>query len=453
MLSKPVILLADDDADILRNVELLLQDEFEFKTAISAQKAKALLEQNDFDTAVIDLNFEGQAEDGVDLLKFLFKERPKVPVVVLSNDANTKRVVTAASFNLAAFVTKDGDIEDALRIAIRKALATSNALSSRTSSVFSFQSRSPKIHRTLDIVDRVSKNSSESSILILGESGSGKEYLARHIAARLRKPIVSVNMANVAKDTAESELFGHVRGAFTGAISNKIGLIESAKDGIFFLDELGECSLDVQAKLLRAIQEKEIQPLGAMAPRPINVRFIGATHQNLEEMVKQGRFRMDLFHRLNVIRLELSPLRERPEDIIHYANCFLNELSPNKTFQIESSGVDAMLNYKWPGNVRELRNVIERLVIYSDRRTLDGESFKALLGLDSNNLAALMGHGQRRIPERSYLLEILKISNGNRSHAADRMGVHRVTLQRWIREMQIEFPTNTKSRTKSEAAV
>lgn len=439
-MEKPKILIVDDDVDILRSAEIILQRDFQIKTAVSVHQAKSILTNSDIDVAVIDLNFEGQEQDGLALLKFVFRERPRVPVVVLSNDSKTKRVVAATSYNLAGFVAKEGEFEADLRIAITKGLEIRESKFRQTNEQHVFKTRSPKVKKVLEAVDRIAASPGESAILITGESGSGKEFLANHIAGRLKKNIVAANMANIGNDVAESELFGHVRGAFTGAIANKVGLIEMAHNGIFFLDELGECSLDVQAKLLRAIQEKEIQPVGSSTIRTVNVRFIGATNRNLADMVENGTFRQDLYYRLNVIQLRLPPLRERPEDILYYTNLFLDELSPGRSFSVESSGLDLLLGHSWPGNVRELRNVIERIVVLSDRRSLDAESVGAALLTDERSEVGT--HSQafsvRAVPTRGAILEALERTKGNRSHAAAMMGVHRTTFLRWIRDFGLK---------------
>ena len=248
---------------------------------------------------------------------------------------------------------------------------------------------------------------------------------------------ISVNMANIPKQMAESELFGHHKGAFTGAVVNKLGLIDQAHNGIFFLDELGECDLAVQAKLLRVIQEKEIQPLGSVQTKSISVRFFAATNCDLEAMTKQGTFRLDLLQRLNTFPLKIPPLRDRPEDITLYANHFLAEFLGNRPFTVTSCAFEELLAHSWPGNVRELRNIIERLTLLTDTRTIDGKLVKCALSISTVNGSGESRENSASNEKRAEILNVLEQENGNRTRAAARMGVHTVTFQRWLKRYGI----------------
>jgi len=209
----------------------------------------------------------------------------------------------------------------------------------------------------LQTVDRIAVSGSDASIFDHGRKWNGKGISCRAYAARWGKKLISTNMAAIPRDTAESELFGHVKRRVYGAYADKPGLIEQAHNGIFFLDELGECSLPIQAKLLRAVEEHEIKRVGGVLPKKISVQFVAATNRNLQLMVEQGEFRLDLLQRLNLFTLHLPPLRERPEDIQYYATLFLEEKSKKDPFSIKASGIDALMSYPWSGNVRELHNL------------------------------------------------------------------------------------------------
>lgn len=431
-MKRPIILLADDDADILESYKFLLSDDYEVKTASTIQDAKKVILFEKIDVAVIDLNFEGQSEDGITLIDYAQKEKPDVGIIILSSDRNTKRVVEAMRRSLVDFVTKDDESEAKLRLAIKQSLAAKeDSLKSR----FEFKTESLKMRKLLSQVDQALSSNRPSSIMILGESGTGKEHLAKYIASKLRKNIVVANMAAIQKETAESELFGHKKGAFTGAIQDKIGLIEKAHEGIFFLDEIGDCSLDLQAKLLRAIQEKEIMPMGSGTIKKINVHFIAATHRDLNAMVDEKTFRNDLLQRLNVFTFRIPSLRERPEDIEFYSRLYINEFAPHECFNIDPKGLEVLKRYSWRGNVRELRNVIERAVAFSKRRCLDEETATlSLYGEIKNEMCEV----EKRPPTRNEIIEAINLEKGNKTKAAKRLGVHLSTIHRWVQDLSLD---------------
>jgi transcriptional regulator with PAS, ATPase and Fis domain len=253
-------------------------------------------------------------------------------------------------------------------------------------------------------------------------------------------------MASIPKEMAESELFGHSKGAFTGAINNKAGLIELAHNGIFFLDELGECDLSLQAKLLRVINEKEFRAVGDVKTKTVNVRFISATNRDLEKMANDQTFRLDLLHRLNTVELHIPPLRERPEDIILYTNKFLLDLSKGKSFHLTSDAIDTLISHTWPGNIRELRSVIEKLIIKSEKLTIDGELVLSCLKKDVTQEKLISNElPSENNPIRSKVLKALELENGNRTKAAARLSIHTVTLQRWMNKLGIRDIYKSKS--------
>lgn len=431
-MSKPIILMADDDRDILTTNKILLSDSFEIEIASSVEEAKEIARKSNFDAAVIDLNFEGQPHDGITLIDFFQDEKPLTPLIVLSSDQNTKRVVEAMRRPLVDFITKDEDSEGAIRQALAKVLARKSTFEKNTG--FEFKTESPLMKSLLIKLNQVLMSGSQAPILILGESGTGKEFLAKYIGSRLGQKLVPANMASIPRETAESELFGHKKGSFTGAISDKAGLIEQAHNGVFFLDEIGDCSAAIQAKLLRVIQEKEILPVGGLSPKKINLRFIAATHRDLEKMIADEQFRLDLFQRINAFTFTIPPLRERPEDIEFYTRLFINEYSKDLYFRIEDSGLEVLKSHKWEGNVRELSNVIQRIVVFSKRRCLDAKA--AMEAIKSKDIGpSPVNEAKDYGPEQ--IIEALKRADWNRTNAATLLNMHTTTLHRYINKYKL----------------
>lgn len=429
------ILIVDDDLDLLERAEELLCEDYTIKTASSVEKAKYILMSNDIDLVIADLNFEGQEEDGLTLLDFISDKTPDVEMIVLSADRETSRVLEATRRSLVDFIPKKGEYGRTLKNAVALGIQKHH-LKQKKKNEFSFLTNSPKMQLVLRMAQKISVSHGDFSIMITGETGTGKEVLAKYLSNLLGKNMVAANMASIPRDTAESELFGHLRGSFTGAMTNKSGLIEQAHGGIFFLDELGECNPSIQAKLLRVIQEREILPLGAVKPKKIDVRFFSATNCDLEKMVEEKTFRLDLLQRLNTFKLKIPPLRERPEDIVLYTNTFLAEFVGNKAFTITGCGMDALLNYKWPGNVRELRNTIERLTLLSDNRKIDANFVNMTLDQDMSvepTKVRTIGTSF----SRADILAVLESQNGNRTKTAAKLGVHTTTLYRWMKDFGI----------------
>ncbi|MCM2349724.1 MAG: sigma-54 dependent transcriptional regulator [Bacteriovoracaceae bacterium] len=426
------ILLVDDDRDILETNKYLLSDTYEVEIAASVKDAKAILIKKVIDVAVVDLNFEGQDQDGLSLIDYIQEEMPSTSLIVLSSDHDTRRVVEAMRRPLIDFITKDEESETSIRSAITQALTKKKNTLKKDE--FEFKTKSPLMKKKLFMVNQVLASNSSAPILILGESGTGKEYLAKFIASKLGKRLVAANMASIPKETAESELFGHKRGSFTGANSDKIGLLDHANNGVFFLDEIGDCSEAIQAKLLRVIQEKEILPVGGVTPKKIDIRFVAATHRDLDYMVSNESFRLDLLQRINTFTFEIPPLRERPEDIEYYARQFIEELTQGEFFRIDVSGLEMLKKHNWPGNVRELRNVIERVVVYSHRRSLDSDSVISAL---NKTPAEVTYTSESKVYSCEEIIQALKQANGNRTKAAALLEVHKTTLHRWIKKFNL----------------
>lgn len=456
MNQKPLILVCDDDSIFLRAIHLSLQSSYEVVTASSVSRAKELSEKYEFDAAIIDLNFEGQEHDGIHLLDFLSKTVPATFLIVLSGDTSTKRIVEAMRRNLFEFIVKGDEFHiEKLQSTLRQ--VTQLRMSKKASAFLKYRTESPKVKEVLAKAEQIIKSNSQAPILILGETGTGKEFLAQHIAMNLQMKAITANMGCIPKETAESILFGHERGAFTGAIASKAGLIETAHNNLFFLDEIGECSPSVQTKLLRVIQEKEVQPLGSNKTKKINVRFIAATHCDLEKQVETGTFRLDLLQRLNTFVLRLPSLRERPEDILFYANLFVDELTTNgQRFTITPDGAQELLAYEWYGNIRELRNVIERIVVLSSRHVIDKETVSEAikLGKSPSEKKIIPVQIVENNARREELIKALTEFNGNKRKAAVHLGVSEATLYRWLKEFDLSKILGANAfREKREAAL
>jgi two-component system, NtrC family, response regulator len=443
---KPRVLICDDDSEVLQTLHLSLRSSFDVVTANNVTKAKKLVLENTFDAAVIDLNFEGQEHDGIHLLDFMNKSTPGTFLIVLSGDTSTKRIIEATRRRLFEFIVKDTDYFEQLLSSLKK--ATQLSFANREQAQIRYLTQSTAVIDVLRKVDTILRSNSEAPILILGETGTGKEFLAQHIALNLKMNAVTANMGCIPKEMAESILFGHERGAFTGAIASKAGLIETAHNGLFFLDEIGDCSSSVQTKLLRVIQGKEVQALGSNKTKKINVRFIAATHRDLNKLVTDGTFRLDLLQRLNTFVLKLPPLRERPEDIIFYSNLFIEELSRDGArFHLTSDGEKELMAYPWQGNIRELRNVIERIIVLSPRTTIDKTAVSEAIeyGKPPQEVNVTRAEIVESNARKEEVIKTLNEYNGNKRKAAVSLGVSEATLYRWLKEFNLTKKLSAES--------
>jgi two-component system nitrogen regulation response regulator NtrX len=362
----PRILLVDDDPGVLKGLRGLLSDEgFQPLEARSAAEAARLLEapEGPPDLVLLDLRMPG--ETGLELLARLPRPLP-APVVVLSGEASPAEAVQALKLGATDFVEKPPSPERLLT-ALRNALALDSLREERQRLLEELArpghlvGDSPAMESLRRLIARVGP--SDAAVLITGETGSGKERVARalHLASGRKGRFVAINCAAIPATLLESELFGHEKGAFSGATARRPGRFEQAHGGTLFLDEIGDMPLELQAKLLRALETKEVERLGATAPLSVDVRILAATHQELARAVKEGRFRQDLFFRLNVMPLPVPPLRERPEDILPLARAFAAEIAgPHVAVTLAPDAEAALRAYRWPGNVRELRNYVER---------------------------------------------------------------------------------------------
>ena len=437
---KPRILLIDDDASLRRVTEYnLSRGGFTVLGAASGREGLALFHRHNPDMVITDVQLGDL--DGLQILAAVKKESPHTPVLVITAFGSIELAVKAMQEGAFTFLTKPFDRE-ALRLSCRKALEMrllheqKQQLSgevNRLTGTEGMETANSAMAELLDTARRAAN--SEATVLIAGESGTGKEVLARLIhqhSPRAQGPMVAVNCAAIPETLLESELFGHVKGAFTGAVSNRKGRFQAAAGGTLFLDEIGELRLDLQAKRLRAIQERVVSPVGADAPEAVDVRLIAASNRDLYAAIGQGTFREDLYYRLGVIVLPLPPLRERREDIPGLVSHFLLKVGAPAGVRFSAEALARLKAHPWPGNIRELQNIVERAVIL--RRGL-------LIEADELQLAACpqpaTENGIPEIPDEGLSLEAveqglikkaLAKAGGNRSEAARLLKIPRHVL-------------------------
>lgn len=396
---KSRILVVDDEESIREFLEIMLKKEnYEVTTAEDGLRAKEILAKKSFDMVISDMQMPNVT--GIELLKFVRENYPDIVFMMITAFGTTETAVDAMKMGAYDYVTKPFKIDE-VRLNIANALRSKNletevrVLKKELVKEYSFQNmigNSPPMHAVFDLVRRVSQ--APTNVMITGESGTGKEVVAKaiHYNGPLKdKPFVTINCGAIPENLMESEMFGHKKGSFTGAIIDKVGLFEVADGGTLFLDEVGELPVSIQVKLLRAIQERVIRRVGATEDLKIEVRIIAATNRNLEDMVAKGTFRQDLFYRLNVIGIRTPALRERLEDIAILANHFLKKYNDklNKNIAgISTEAMDILKNYNYPGNVRELENMIERTVALEAGSTILPESLPPIVNTPSGRKMA-----------------------------------------------------------------
>jgi len=417
-------MLVDDDPDLLRLLSIRLQGAGYGVTAVeSGEAALSQLSVTSPDLVITDLRMGGM--DGMALFESLKKKNPALPVIILTAHGTIPDAVAATQRGVFGYITKPFDgkallsqVQKALQFGVSRAAANDGtAESSWREEIIT---RSPEMDAILAKARLVA--GSDASVMIFGESGTGKELLARAIhraSARAGQPFVAVNCGAIPEQLLESELFGHVKGAFTGAASDYKGLFQAAGRGTVFLDEIGDMPLPLQVKLLRVLQEREVRPIGSTQAIKIDVRIISATHRNLEEAIKAGAFREDLYYRLHVVALSLPPLSARREDIPVLATHFLNTLGERYGKALNGFAQDAMevlVKHSWPGNVRELYNVVEQAVALATTPIITPGLLETAIRGETGNLSSF--ESARFDFERDYLAKLLKITNGNVTQAA-----------------------------------
>ena len=458
----PYALIIDDEPNIRRMVGALLTAEgFEVRDAADGASGVAAAVQADPDVVLLDLMMPG-AMDGLATLRALREKRPDLPVIMMSGRAGLADAVRAIQLGAHNFLEKPLTPEGVLlsvstALELRRARREAEALRAELGLSGEMVGTSPAMHRLRDMIARVAPT--DSRVLISGESGTGKELVAAAIHAgspRHDQPFIRVNCAALPRDLVESEMFGHERGAFTGAADRRIGRFELAHRGTLLLDEVGDLGPEAQAKLLRAIEAREIERLGGARPIPVDVRIIAATNKALQKAVREGSFRDDLLFRLNVIPIEVPPLRERPGDIpalvAHFASLFrvrTGRASP----EWSPEAITQLQRHAWPGNVRELANIVERLVIlYPGQRITPREVGQVLSveGTGPSHQPDLPYAAQLEAPlndllddyERVLITRALTLSNGNIAEAARRLKTDRPNLYRRMKRLGVAGDTS-----------
>jgi DNA-binding NtrC family response regulator len=443
----PKVMVVDDEHSILATVEILLRAEgFEPVTVPSGREALERMAEIEPDIVLTDIRMPGVT--GIDVLEAVRRSDPEVPVILMTAQASLQSAMKAV--NEGAFYYLQKPFSNNELVALCRRAAETRQLTSENKALKreirrrdgSGSSRPAGRNRAflevLQLADTVAPT--DSTVLITGESGTGKEVLARYIhrmSERESGPFVSINCGALPENLLESELFGHVKGSFTGAVRDKEGLFVAARGGTFFMDEVGEMSPTLQVKLLRALQEREIVPVGATEPIPIDVRIIAATNRDLDQEIRRGTFRSDLYYRLNVIALHLPPLRERAEDVALLAEHFLARLNERRNgkppLALDEPTLAALQGYDWPGNVRELENAIERAAVLCRDGAIGVEmlpgriSEPAATPLVSERPAA---SPTLEVLEQAYILFVLQAEGGNKARAAEVLGIDPSTLYR-----------------------
>ena len=436
-----VVLLIDDDSSLLRVTEYnLVKAGFKVACASSGQQGLDKFEQLDPSLVITDVKLGDM--NGLDILAHIKEKSPEIPVIVITAFGSIELAVKAMNMGAFTFITKPFDRDTLSRscekaIELRSLRAQTRVLSEEVNKLTGTQgmeTANSAMAELLDTAIRVAN--SEATVLITGESGTGKEVLARLIhqnSPRQQKPFIAVNCAAIPSSLIESELFGHVKGAFTGAVRNRKGRFQSAGQGTIFLDEIGELQIEMQAKLLRVIQERELEPVGADHVETIDVRIVAATNIDLQEAISKGEFREDLYYRLGVIPLHLPPLRDRKEDIPALLEHFLQKIGAPADVSFGKTAFDEIISYDWPGNIRELQNAVERCVILRRGKVIETVGLQCVPRNQENMGSFVLPD----IPEEGISLEevekelikkALAASNGNRSEAARMLKIPRHVL-------------------------
>ena len=444
-MTKPAVLVVDDEPDICELLSITLQRmDLSPRTASNVTTAQRMLKAEQFDLCLTDMQLPDG--DGLELVKWIQQYSPSVPVAVITAHGNMETAVRALKLGAFDFVSKPLDLAG-----LRKLVASAIKLSgsgSEDTSVFGprLLGTSTAMHNMREMIARVAR--SQAPVHIFGESGTGKELVAKLIhesGPRREGPFVPVNCGAIPSELMESELFGHKRGSFTGAVNDKKGLIQSAEGGTLFLDEIADLPLHMQVKLLRVIQEKAVRPVGEQVEVGIDVRVLSATHKNLSQLVAEGKFREDLFYRVNVIELRVPSLRERPEDVPELAESILRRLGRRMKItppMLARDALAALEIYAFPGNVRELENILERAITLSSTGEISANDIQ-LRPTAPGGSAAAAAHGaplgdHLEDIEREAIVKALELNRYNKTAAAKTLGMSFRALRYRIKKLGIE---------------
>ncbi len=436
------ILIIDDEQNILKIVSAALKKEgFAVDTSLSAEDALRKIKNNSYNLIVSDYKLPGI--DGEQLFEKVKTQEPATPFIFLTAFGTIELAVNAMKKGAYTYLTKPVNL-DLLIMIIREALSarpSSDDESCFGSHFLNIVGRSQAIQDVFSMIRRVSKT--DANVLITGESGTGKELVARAIhysSLKAGGPFIPLDCTTIPEELVESELFGHEKGAFTCAYEDKIGLIEMAKGGTIFLDEIGDLDFSLQKKLLRFLQEKEFYRLGGKKKIQVDARVLAATNRNIEEAVEKGEFRSDLYYRLNVITIHVPPLRERKEDIPLLANEFLDKFSKKNKKDIrgfDENVQELMINYEWPGNVRELENTVERAVILCPYDYVTTEFLPGKFRILANDTASPDEEFNLIETEKRIILKALDKTSWNQSRAAELLGISRKKLRTKMTNLKI----------------
>jgi DNA-binding NtrC family response regulator len=437
------ILVIDDETSILHTLEILLRGEgFEVTVRTSGKDAIETWEDARPDVVLSDIRMPGFS--GMDVLSAIRDRDPEVPVILMTAQASLQSAIEAVNRGAFYYLQKPFSNDDLVALCRRACeagtLKRENVALKKEIKRRASPDRARPVGKNRAFVDVVELAETvaptDSTVLITGESGTGKEVVARHIHAlseRADGPFISINCGALPESLLESELFGHVKGSFTGAVKDKDGLLVAASGGTFFLDEIGEMSPALQVKLLRTLQEREVVPVGSTKTLDTDVRVIAATNRDLEQAMRRGTFRSDLYYRLNVISLHMPPLRDRGDDVPLLAEHFLTRDGEGKSLKISDDAIDSLRHYDWPGNVRELENALERAAVLCGGKTITREHLPDRVV--NPPTASLTDDRPADNPtldtiERAYVLWVLQCEGGNKARAAEVLGIDPSTLYR-----------------------
>ena len=435
-MSEPSALVIDDEPDICELLSLTLgRMGIRTESALDLETGKKKLQQQDFDLCLTDMRLPDG--DGLELVEWMQQHTPNVPVAVITAHGNIETAVNALKLGAFDFLSKPLDLNH-LRNIIESALKLDQPDDSQRSSLLG---RSTAMSDLRDMIDKVAR--SQAPVHICGESGTGKELVAKLIhesSPRVEGPFVPVNCGAIPSELMESEFFGHKKGSFTGADSDKTGLIQSAEGGTLFLDEIADLPLAMQVKLLRVIQEKTVRPVGSSREEPVNARILSATHKNLRQMVTDGEFREDLFYRINVIELAVPALRERGDDTVELSRFILKKLGSD--IELDDSAQNALLRYNFPGNVRELENMLERAVTLCTSGVISEADLNLRSSESSGDSGAPKLTGklgdQLEDVQRQAIIDALEKTRYNKTAAAKLLGLSFRQLRYRISKLGIE---------------
>jgi two-component system response regulator AtoC len=442
------VLVVDDEENIRHLLKTILEGEgYRVRTAADGAEALSLLEREPFQQVLCDVRMP--VMDGLALLEELARRQIETTVIMMSAYGTIESAIEAMKAGAYDYVTKPFK-RDEVVLALRKAAERENLRRENrrlraeleAGSAFGMVAHSEAMRHVLELIAKVADY--KTTVLITGESGTGKELIAQAIhqaGPRRERPLVAINCGALPETLLDSELFGHVKGAFTDAVRDKAGLFEQADGGTLFLDEIGDMPPSLQVKLLRVLQEEEVRPVGGVSSRKVDVRIVAATAKDLEREAAEGRFREDLFYRINVLPVHVPPLRSRPEDIPPLVAHFVAKFNRRLNLDVEGlspAALSACLAYDWPGNVRELENAIERAMVLSETRTVGRENLSpALQGTEAASPGLSVKENVRAL-ERQLIVRALEKSGGNRTHASRLLQISHPCLLSKMREYGIE---------------